>query len=71
MHEALKFAKRQWDEIFSVNAHGVAHQPVVDIVAPYIRDPFGCVLPDLTACHLFNVGAMMLWLVLMGGEPLN
>ena len=53
-HDAFTFAKRQWDEIFSVNAHGVAHQPVDDIVAPYIRDPFGCVLPDSTACHLFG-----------------
>lgn len=53
-HEALKFAKRQWDEIFSVNAQGVPHQPIVDIVAPYIRDPCTCILPDLTVHYLFD-----------------
>ena len=53
--EALKFAKTQWDEIFSVDANPIPAQPISTVMADIVGDDFHkCELPQITEQKLFD-----------------
>ena len=53
--DALKFAKTQWDEIFSVDSDPIPVQPIHDIMSNLIGENFTkCELPMMTEQKLFD-----------------